>query len=649
MKRVLDTERHAGSRKATEAQQRSVFAVKAELARIGWNNEDIKRIDKKHKVTLCGKTVSITTQDIMSLGMNIRSERNLGQIVDTEHLLFGKRNKTSTPTVGEVVDAVELLTDKERAVMAFVRTLNEDHLMPQLNETSDILMGAPLARDVNYWGLHRDVAKTVRGGINRLEGSPIEDIGSFQPFLGSKIGLRITPFWDQLMSQIQNAAAYNGQAIPMRNARTLLNNPTWQQSMKDAGRTEEMNNLITMFRRIQGTVTDKTSIDHFGQRFLSASGKSILALRPSTMLVQPASVPIAFTINAIPVKYANPTGMKVQSGKEQSARIDKFSAPLWIRHEGGRTNVVTGDLGAADSVSRLIFGKKDLTMEGMHKTDRLAIQEIDKAVQRWVADTTKLEIGSDAFYTEVAHRTEDVVRKTQPMWDMAERSVLSSTPNFALKSMLMFRSAREAMVNQNILAWDNLVKSKDLGAAEEAGKTLGATVLSTVLVRAMKTAIYTGTTAGAVALLDREPKEDLVSGEKFVESVGTDMLGHLPFGQLVAGTIKIAMGRKALNDLDPDALLVAPLVLAGTGVAEFTKAYEAEVIDEDIDKRNRHLIAGVNNIVDALARLKGVPASGVISVTTKPVERALKQPSQTFVKPPKTPRRRQIELEEQYK
>ena len=204
----------------------------------------------------------------------------------------------------------------------------------------------------------------------------------------------------------------------------------------------------------------------------------------------------------------------------------------------------------------------------------------------------------------------------------------------------MFRSAREAMVNQNIIAINNIAKSSDkIAASRDAAKTLGATTVSTVMVHGMKTAIYAGTTVAATSLLNREPKEDLVSGEKFAEDIVTDMFGHLPFGSIVSGAIKKAMGKQAWKDLDPDAILVATPAMLADGIQDFTKAYEAWFIDEDADAMAKHITSGVNNTFDALARLKGIPASGIMQVTTQPIERALKQPSTGVHVKPKTPQR----------
>jgi len=639
MRRLLDEERHAGKNKALATQFKALDMVRNELDRLKWSDADYERIDQEHTVTLGGKKYKVTTAEIMSLGMNLRSNRNKGQIVKTKGLFMGRR-KVNTPTVSEIQTAMENLTDKEIAFMDFIPNLNEQVLMPAINETSDVLLGFDMARDPFYWGLTRKLSRRMRGQVNTIEGAAIEDIGAFQPFTGGTATLRIRPFWDQLLTQIQNSSSYHGLAIPMKNARTLLNNEAWQDAMVDAGREAEMDALMKIFRRSQGIGSDQMSIDIFGQRLLSASAKSILGYRPSTMLIQPMSIPMAFTI--IPNKYAVPGGA-TQSGKAQSERMDQYSPMLRMRHEGGRTNLVVGDVGAAHAVEGLIFRKvADPSLEGLRKTDRWAIQQIDQSVQRWVSDTTQLKKGSDAYWKEVARRTEDVVRKTQPMWDVDERSVLSSTRNVAWKSMLMFRSAREAMVNQNLVAGDRVLKApKNKKAWVGAANTFGATLTSTVLVRGIKTAFYYGTTIGAAALLKREPPEELVTTEKLGEALITDMFGHLPMGSVVIGTIRGIMGRQTWNELDPDAILFAPPALLVDAKRHYAAAYRAWEENGNDDEFKANLIEATTELYDAIARFKGYPSSGIMQFTTDPVVRVLKHDEPSNIpglpKAPKAP------------
>ncbi len=635
--RVLDLDIHKGKTKKLGKDRDGLRVLWAELDRIKWGFADFDRKDEVHKVKLGGKTYDLTTADIMSLGMNAKSDRNAKQIVRVESLKIGRGRgrKVKTPTMGEIVDAMEVLTDKEIAMMDIVRPLNEKVLMPAINEVSEEMLGLILAVDPDYWGLKRVMGKTVRG---RTVAAPaIEDLGVFQPFLGSKIQLRIVPFWDQLLAQIQTASSLHGMAQPMEVARSLLNDgvdrpgyTSWQTVMDNMGRRREKENLLTIFERIQGIASDKDNIDIVGSTWLNRAAKAILGWRLSTMAIQAASYPIAFT--EVPREYSVPLpGLKVQRGAAQSKRINEFSAFLWMRQIGGRTSIVTGDAAAADAVDTLIFQQAgDKSLEGMKRVDRRTIEEIDVNVQRWVADTTKLKVGGKTYWEEVARRTDEVVRKTQPMWDVDERSVLASYPNFAVRSLFIFRSAREAVYNQNLMAVDRFMKARDKKAAIKGlANTLTMTTISTLMVVGIGLAVKKSISALWAAITGRkapgeddEPK-DKVTG--FLADVVETTVEYAPLGGVAVGLFNLAFRTGRFADVDPDAILIGGPVAIAKGAGHLTAAYEAYFKDGDEDKVKLELVAAFNDIVDGIARLRGIPAGGILQLTTQPLERALRQ------------------------
>lgn len=622
--KVLDQDIHEGKTKAVEKQFEALELLWAEMDRLGWTQQDVDRADAEHTVTLGGQEYELTTSEIMSLGMNVKSSRNAKQIVRTKGLHIAGRD-VKTPTIGEIVDAMEVLTDKERAIMDFLPTLNEDVLMPAMNEVSEDMLNFTLARDPFYWGLKRKLPKKVRG--RTIQGPAIEDIGAFQPFLGSKITLQIVPFWDQLLTQVQNASSLYGLAMPMENARTLLNNEQWQKAMDAAGRTREKENLITIFQRTQGVASDKDNVDIVGSVLLARAAKAILGWRISTMANQTASIPMAFTV--IPDKYVAPvSGVQIQTGAEQSKRIDEYSPTLRMRHVGGRTNIVTGDAAARHSVETLIFRRPaDRSLEGMRRTDRAAIQLIDGFVQRWVADTTKLEFGTDNFWKEVARRTEEAVRKTQPMWDVDERSVQGSIPNFLVRSIFIFRSAREAVLNQNLMAIDRVVKAKDKKrAASRMANTLAATTISTAMVVGIRKAMWVATGALFAAITGRRRREE---DESLPKQLGIDMIEasveYLPAGRFIIGGVKTALRQRTFDELDPDAIVAGGPIAITRGMAHLKGAYEAYFEDGDEEKAKKEILGAINDIADGIGRLKGYPTGGILQLTTQPLERALRE------------------------
>ena len=628
---VLDQDIHEGKNKKIDKEFEALEPLWDELERIKWTQTDFERRSEEHSVKLGGKTYKLTIDEIISLGMNVRSDRNAKEIVRTEYLEIADL-KVKTPTIGEIVDAMYVLTDKELAMMDFIPTLNENVLMPAINKVSEDFLGFSLATDPFYWGLRRVVERDVRGRTTRAANA-IEDRGPFQEFVGSTLPLRIVPFWDQLLAQIQNTASFHGLALPMENARTMLNSRSWRDAMDEAGRTKEKENLITLYERMQGTITDRDSLDVLGSVFLGRSAKAILGWRLSTMAIQTASLPMAYTI--IPDKYTLPlAGLTVQKGSAQSNRIDEFSAMLKLRHVAGRTNIVTGDASVASAVDNLIFRQPtDKSMEGMRRSDRVVMEAIDTAVQRWVADTMKLKVGGKKYWREVAHREEDVVRKTQPMWDVDERSIHGSTPGAIKRSFFIFRSAREAVLNQNIIAIDRLVKADDKGAAtKHLANVLAATTISTAMVVAIRTVMFKALGALFAALTGRKrPDEDDEPKDVAVDFV-TDMLKttveYAPLGRVITGVVKLATRRRLYDELDPDSILLGIPVATGKTLGHLTSAYDAYFNDGDMEKLKKELIGALTDAADAYGRVKGLPVGGILQLTTQPLERALREPEE---------------------
>ena len=630
MMKILDTDRHAGKVKALDKQFEIYDAWKKGLDEIGWTDEDFNAFDEVHEIKIGGKTKKVNSDIILSFGMNLRSPRNLTQLRKTIGLEISGKN-TEPITISELVDAVDLLSDKQKQLIDLVNKIDEEIVQSAVNETSLQLLGYELARTPFYWGLRRVGQPRVQGEV--VKGKAVEDLGPFQPFIGGTGRLRIVPFREQLFWSWQTAANFHGMAIPLKNARSLLNDLDFQQAMKKAGRDVELRNLMTLYSRIQGARSDKQAIELLFQRQLNLAAKSILGFRVSTILAQTGSLPMAYT--EIPTKYSvSISGYKAQSGKAQKDRMDKFSSFLRMRGEGGKTNIETGNVGAQSGANMLLFGKTpalDKPLEGMRKADRLVMLEIDRATQRWVFDTTDLKPGSDEFWKEVARREEDAVRFTQPMWDIDERSVLSTSPNILLRSLLTFRSAREAMLNQVAGAADQFVKG---GSPKELANSITATVVSTAMVRGMKYALNAALLTLATSLLGflgiKRAKKRAISQqatEKFAKDVLLDLVGHLPFGQQLGRLVEKGVTGDKWKDADFEGVIFGTAEVFSEGWADISNGVEA-FMKGDNKRGAENITRGLTELADAAARVKGLPLGGIAALTTVPVLKALNQPTE---------------------
>jgi hypothetical protein len=629
MMNVFDRRRHDGKVKSLKKFFEVRDALSKELKRIGWDSSDIKRRNQIHRIKIGGKTRGLTTDQIMSLGMNLRSARNLEQITETEALVFPD-GRVDAPTVAELVDMQDVLTAKERAIMDFLPTLNEKHLMPTINKTWMEMFGYELADDVDYWGIRRQLPQKT---AQEVKGKFVENMGMFQPFTGGKQPMRINGFWEQLLQTMQNSASLHGSAVPIRDARALLNDADFQRAMEDAGRKVEFDNIRTIYGRMQGITSDTIEAERLATALLQRAGKGAIA-RPSAYLAQLGSWVMAYDSGMIPKRYAKPVrGFRVQSGAAQDARMDRTNPFLRMRKQGGRTNIITGMNAAQHGVEMLLFDHVPLTekpLSPLRTMDRFVMKEIDKGVQRWVAKETNLEHGSDAFWNEVAKRTNEVVRKTQPMWDVDERSVLSSSSNAFARPFFMFRSAREAMLNRVQNAVTNFQKAtgkEKIAAGGRLAETAGVTTVSVLTVRLLKDALKRGTQEIA-GLTDPEREREQIGSQKVLEDTAAnfkrDLVDLIPGGRIINDAVEAAIEGKRFKS---ENILLAVAKAGADTSGAIQRAYKVYLEDGDEAKLKLDITVAVNAMLEGTALTTGVPTGALGQLTTQPLIRAMRQPT----------------------
>jgi hypothetical protein len=202
-----------------------------------------------------------------------------------------------------------------------------------------------------------------------------------------------------------------------------------------------------------------------------------------------------------------------------------------LRWKGRRIGVEVGTSASFEAFDTLIFGKakklSNVALKQLIRGDQFAIGNIYKqgvipeilSTPRngknvdpfeWeginVADLPVMnDPDSKAFRYAAARRLEYAVRRTQPMFDMLDRSVSLSNPAFLERQLTIFRTALEAQENIAVRALDAYNKSpKGLTDKKELSKDIGSVILSAFSVavwkKALKWAVVTGATATLAAL-----------------------------------------------------------------------------------------------------------------------------------------------------
>lgn len=549
---ILDTDLHEGMRNVADKQTDWIAQTVKRFKSIGLTN--IKQLEEEFTVTLAGQKIKVTVDELISLEMDTRSIDNLRSRLNSRGIQIGEkvlRYPEGIDRLDEFNKALSNIRNKP-ALMGFANWISE--LNPQqaqaLNETFLRERGYEIAREPNYYPRSRVLPKRVEGGRADISVPP-EEQGRYQPRSGGTAPLRLRKASGVFLEGIESDSFVHGMTIPLRNARLLISNGKFQRAMIDAGRKQELDNIITILRRTQGITTSRSTLDLFGSRIQRGVVSSALGLRVSTIGTQAMSYPAAFA--EINPRYMRPM---IPVGKGTISRIEEDSALMKLRWMSRRIGIEIGTSASADAFNMLFFGEtKKLTnkaLKGLVFGDRQAIGNIynhgvageilneprnGKNVDpfewegRDVADLPVItDIDSKAARYAAARRLEYVVRRSQPMFDMLDRSVSLSTANVLERSFFIFRTALEAQENIAIRAVDTYSKSgKKLGDKRALTEDLGSVMASAFSVavwkRGLRWALATGATTALAAFgifKFKDPENDKMS-----ERISKDTLKNI--------------------------------------------------------------------------------------------------------------------------
>jgi len=550
-RRLFSDALNDGWRKRADLIRRAIVMIEEGVDEIGFTHQDFKALQKDTVEIESGAVKrKVPVEYVMDLYMHLQNPDNVERFMTTTgHRLKGEL-LPAFKDLAQLNQAVDQLSDKQRAFCDLYTDLNNEILAPGINEVALRLEGYELATNPNHWRIHRALPSKMSGRISDVA---IEDSGPFQPRTGGTQRIEIRPFTQEVVNNIQTAATYYGMAVPMRNLRSIVNTSEWQDAMRKAGHQDLVSAALTILRRVQGYRTDQSVAEMAGQKLLSKFARSVLGLRISTVGNQILSAPVAQS--EIKPRYF----LKALTKAQVLARVKKMkelSPVLWERWTGKKINVEVGSLMAQHTMETLVWDKSPILekpMKGLVWGDQAAIAHIHAAAE---AETRALhpELKGEAFDEAVIRRTEYVTRRTQPMWDMLNRSVLSGSPSLWLRLGLMFRSAREKQWNVLLRANNSLAKGGGKGGwqySQEVGGVIAANALIAAWKWGLRYGLYTGSVAALVALgvIDPDDKEGPSKGErrrlagKLAEDTAGNLLSLMPGGQHLQSGLKLALKR----------------------------------------------------------------------------------------------------------
>jgi hypothetical protein len=575
---ILDTLPHKGLRETAEQFNKWRKDAVKKFKELGFT--DLDQLQEKHPVTLAGVKTEATLSELMSLEMDTRSADNLLQRLNSEGVQIGDKEvkypKTATgedavDRLKEIRDAVAIVRQNKiaMAILDYAEGLNIRQA-EAVNEMAKLRFGHEIAREKNYYPRSRVGDERVSGPKGKIS-IPPEKIGRYQQRTGGTKSLRLRPWHEVFLEGIESDAAFANMTLPLRNARILLNNKEFRDTMKASGREEELRNLTEIFANAQGITTSKDVVDVYSSFILKARTASALGFRISTRGTQ------IMSFYAAQAETGNQGAFVIKPyNKAAVERIAEDSALMDLRWESRRVGVEVGTSATDDAFDLLFFGKtkslQNKGMKGLIKGDQQAIANIyyqlvvpeilngprngkNVAPFEWegqdVADLPQMNSAdSEKFRYAAARRLEYVVRRTQPMFDSLDRSVSMASTNFFRRSFLMFRTALNAQANIVERAFIQLQKG-EINKAQLIEK-LGAVTASLTAVALWKRGLKYAIATASTALLSifgvfqfKEPKEKKETIRDIVKDTAKGIASLNPATKVIAKAVEIAADKVA--------------------------------------------------------------------------------------------------------
>ena len=325
----------------------------------------------------------------------------------------------------------------------------------------------------------------------RRSKSSVDDFKSIKLALGENEAIRIIDPMQVLDSYKVNAATYTALTLPIKNNRKII-----ESIEKSYGQKSQERIYINSLKETLNQLEDPAQL-FSGQgekawtrninKITSNFAVSVLGMNIPVMIKQSISYITAANeisgeyltmagggVNAIPV--INPKAIFkaiTDPIKKKSLRWDldtnngtfalmkKYSPAIKARIEGlSDRELGEASMGEADGSDTITMpwntlvgpnkGKpmkfsKSRFMEGIRIFDAVTIENIWRAAEFEAEAEYDVKRGTDEFYEHVAKRVETIISKTQPTFNLSDRTGLAKMPDFLARGFTMFSSATSKM------------------------------------------------------------------------------------------------------------------------------------------------------------------------------------------------------------
>jgi hypothetical protein len=559
------------------------------------------------------QTVSFTVNELMAIFMHTRNTHNLDVLRQNgmDRILSGKRKVEIRGFTNEVLDEmIATLSDKQKAIAREVGSRLMDGMHKDaLNETSQKLEGRDIATVLNYWPARRSIIREIAGekikGVQKL----VESMGIFQERTGTGNPLRLSGFFETVYNSNKTIASYVGLAPALRDAKTVFSADV-QKEYISSGWGKEVDTMRKFIERIEDNSIEAAPLDTVVKRLIGRFARSRFAINTKIWVRQQLSSLLMFAY----VDASHIRAFRGMSNAEIIAEIKALSPQIGARFEGFRFDRDIGDASLENELMEYLTGELDLRdkfLLGMKYFDTNAIVDVYRASLSEITEARPdLKRDSAEFQQLLKERFEWLVRHTQPVWHVKDRSLLGSDPRPLWRSMTMFMSQREQIVRMvTNAAVEYAHSNKDVSALRRLGKVYGAVGMNMALFTLYNTMWALG--------VKRKKKSMLDVLSEFTQN----SFGNLFFGKFASEIIRVyteGIQKRSFQEVSFESPPLRLLTTAGTGLMQLNLAalhfLTGEIYisgpNRNQKKWKNELWTSADNIADAISGFTGLPYIG---------------------------------------
>jgi len=578
-----------------------------------------------------------TTNELMAIFMHARNSHNFAVLLNdgVNRFVGGQKQKIRGFTVEIVDDMIAELTTQQKSVARQIGSkLLDGFNRDAINKTSVELEFYEIARVENYFPAPRSITRTLRGEQMRPYIMLLESMGMLKERTGINNPLRLTGFFETVYGSNKNAAAYVGLAKPLREVKSVLTQDV-TEAMEDAGRKAESDRLQDLLTQFENTSPIIQPLDRALFRALGGFARSKLFLN---LKIAPRQQ-ISFTLVTA---YVDPKYMTAARGiatKDVQSQIDAISPQYGTaRSEGLQFDRDVGDAWAQNEMLNYLTGQASIVDKAalpMRFFDTNAIHDIFRVAKAEViGENPNIDINSREGQALLKDRFDWLVRHTQPIWHVKDRSLLGGQKtNALLRAATMFMSQREQLMRMQINAISEFSQSKKT----TADKLRLARVMGTVGLNMAAFTLYNFAFATLVQRKDRDIL-DLIRNF-FSDMISLPFFGNW-FARLFEAMFNTTAGKPSFRDLGETAIESIAKDILIDGLLNYWKS--ANHFIEGDDRWERELLVAIDSTAEGVAALTGLPYYGAkeaVKIIDAQIKRLEETPAPRGRRRPATRRR----------